>query len=57
MKFSTKILIDIFLECDQNIRKTKKHNLIFKLTISSLKSLSLLITLIKSHFMIYISNI
>lgn len=57
MKFSTKNVIDIFLEYDRSIRKTKKHNLVFKLTISSLKSRFLLITLTNSHSMICISGI
>ena len=49
IKFFLKNHIDIALKCYQSIGQSKKHYLIFKVTVSSLKSCFSLISFANSH--------
>lgn len=57
IKFLSKDYIDIALKTSRYIRKFKKHDMVFKVTISIIKDYFLFITLTNSHSMIGTSQI
>lgn len=57
IKLFSKNIVNVSLEASWNVRQTKKHHLIFKVTIPNVKCCLLLITFLNFYLMISISQV
>lgn len=53
-KYFLKIFIDIAVKASGSIKKSEKHNFVFKIILLYLKNYFLLLILLNSYLMIYI---